>query len=80
MSFQKVLTITLQAQNSTKMGEYIDDFIRGCQGDPTGMTSTQKDAFLIDYHFAVLKNTMKNQNDKKKKDAVDLEEIDLIKV
>lgn len=57
----KQLTFTLNTPSAQKTGEYIDLFIRGCQGDPALMTAQQKETFIKDYLFNVVKNTVKNQ-------------------
>lgn len=75
MAFQKVLTLNLETTTAQKMTEYVDLFIRGCQVDPTPMTTPQKETFIKNYFFQVLKNTIKNQSDVEKKLAVVLEDV-----
>jgi hypothetical protein len=76
MAFQKILTLTLETATAAKMTEYIDLFIRGCQGDPIPMTNLQKEAFVKARFFRILKDIVKSQSDIEKRAAMILEDVE----
>lgn len=76
MAFQKVLTLTLTTETAAKMGEYVDIFIRSFGVDPMPMNNAQKEAFIKQQFFRMLRTSIKNQSDKEKAAALILENVD----
>lgn len=76
MAFQKILTITLETATAAKMVEYVDLFIRSFNVDPIPMTNVQKEAFIKQQFFRMLRTSIKNQSDKEKQAELVLEDVD----
>lgn len=76
MAFQKILTLTLETATSAKMVEYVDLFIRSFGVNEVPMTNAEKETFIKQQFFRMLKTSIKNQSIIEKQIALAVEDVD----